>query len=771
MVTRIFWLGVLFCGFWLFGGCHDDLLEQEPVDKMNGLVYLSRSGSVVSENEEMYIKMYIMQGNVIKAVESFSSVKDLNDSELILETGDEYRLLITAEEPDGRGRYQVNLQRGDTVDFDHTVLFSVKDTCVALNKPFYYGVSVPFHSAEGVRERIELKPVVAKLNFEVDAKFLNFSGKLWGGKGVYLNGKPVEGRTLYHVNMAKKTSGTSTAYLQTFYVVGDETGEPNEIRYELEQESRNFMGQVFIEYLQGLSDHIDVVKSGCVYSYYVNKRLYSSNMDAILAVDVYEPLSGIKVKSGIVMMESAGVVKRVSMPVDMGESSVYLPYNFGDFPRGIWRVKEVVLMDSVGREMKKFTMDHEFKIDSKGVPGYNPGGDEWVYITVGKFSWNYSDLKTDGEGTMENPYIVNSPEKFNAIRYIATGEKRYFKQICDIDFSEICAVGGECYNDGEGWIGMGEAGSNVLGDYVSGFTGCYDGGKNRITGLSGRALFNYVINGGEVKEVIIDESCKITDMATLVNYSLGGVISGCVNYATIVGNAGLVGKSKNGKVLYCTNYGTIGSEGLESVGGIVSVGLGKDTIVGCVNEGSVFARKNAGGILSSTGYYTTGGGQGTPLQDHAYEGLIEDCENRGEVSAKENVGGISGLGGFIQNCRNKAGIVSTATVSHLDSTSCVGGIMGKCYQENCAVVECENTGTVSGVKYVGGIVGYFAKHADSYPEEIAGCRNSGYVVGVGLVGGVVGYVNRELIKGSTNTGSVQGRYGYGDIYGELVVED
>ena len=347
MVTRIFWLGVLFCGFWLFGGCHDDLLEQEQVDKMDGFVYLSRSGSIISESEEMYIKMYIIQRNVIKAVESFSSIKDLNDSELILEMGDEYRLLITAEEQEGRGRYQVNLQRGDTVDFDHTVLFSV----------------------EGVQERIELKPVVAKLNFEVDSKFLNFRGKLWGGKGIYLNGKPMEGRTLYHVNMAKETSGASTAYLQTFYVVGDETGETNEIRYELEQESRNFMGQVFVERLQGLSDHIDVVKSGCVYSYYVNKRLYSSNMDAILAVDVYEPLSGIRVKSGIVTMESAGIVKRVSMPVDMGESSVYLPYNFGDFPRGIWRVKEVVLIDSVGKEMKKFSVDYEFKIDSKGVPG------------------------------------------------------------------------------------------------------------------------------------------------------------------------------------------------------------------------------------------------------------------------------------------------------------------------------------------------------------------------------------------------------------------
>ena len=216
MVTRIFWLGVLFCGFWLFGGCHDDLLEQEQVDKMDGFVYLSRSGSIISESEEMYIKMYIIQRNVIKAVESFSSIKDLNDSELILEMGDEYRLLITAEEQEGRGRYQVNLQRGDTVDFDHTVLFSVEDTCVALNKPFYYGVSVPFHSAEGVQERIELKPVVAKLNFEVDSKFLNFRGKLWGGKGIYLNGKPMEGRTLYHVNMAKETSGASRRIYKRF---------------------------------------------------------------------------------------------------------------------------------------------------------------------------------------------------------------------------------------------------------------------------------------------------------------------------------------------------------------------------------------------------------------------------------------------------------------------------------------------------------------------------------------------------------------------------
>jgi len=82
--------------------------------------------------------------------------------------------------------------------------------------------------------------------------------------------------------------------------------------------------------------------------------------------------------------------------------------------------------------------------------------------------------------------------------YTHSCEKRYFKQICDIDFSAICAVGGACYNDGKGWIGMGEAGSNVLGDYMSGFTGCYDGGKNRIIGLRGGALFNYVVNARSI---------------------------------------------------------------------------------------------------------------------------------------------------------------------------------------------------------------------------------------------------------------------------------
>lgn len=75
----------------------------------------------------------------------------------------------------------------------------------------------------------------------------------------------------------------------------------------------------------------------------------------------------------------------------------------------------------------------------------------------------------------------------------------------------------------------------------------------------------------------------------------------------------------------------------EVSGDCKSVGLGKDTIVGCINEG-VFCPKNAGGILSSTGYYD--GETRTPLQDHAYEGFSEDCENRGGVYKKENVGGI-----------------------------------------------------------------------------------------------------------------------------------
>lgn len=768
MITRIIWLSILF--LCVLGGCQRDLLEQEKVNKREGFAYLSRSGNIVSENEEMDITMYIMQGNVIKAVESFSSLQDLNDSELLLEAGNDYRLLITAMEKESY-MYRVNLQKGDTVDFERTVLFAVQDTCSVLNKPFYYGVSPVFNSMEGIQERIELKPVVAKLNFEVASLLTSFSGMLWGGKGIYLNGKPMMSRALYHVNMRKESTDKGETYLNTFYVMGDEAGETNEIRYELTQVKYNYLGQAYTLLQEGLSNEIDVLKSGCVYSYYVDKRVYVSNMQSILILNVYEPIMGFGVKSGVATIESGTIVKKVNCSAFVASSSIQLNCNFGDFPRGIWRVKEIVLSDSLGAEVKTFQLNHEFKIDSKGFHGDNPDGDGWMNMTVGTVSWYYSNPLTDGVGTEDAPYIVDSPEKFDAIRYLASGVKRYFKQSCDIDFSVICAAGGACYNNGKGWIGMGEAGSNALGEYMSGFTGCYDGGKKRIIGLHGGALFNYVVNGGEVKDLIIDGSCEITGMAALINYSVGGVISGCVNYATIVGNAGLVGKSQNGKVLYCTNYGAIGSEELERVGGIVSVGLGKDTIVGCVNEGIVLARKNAGGILASTGYYTTGGGQGTPIRDHAYEGVIEDCENKGKVSAKENVGGISGWGGYILNCRNEAEIVSTATISHLDSTSCVGGIMGKCYQSVCAIVGCENVGKISGTKYVGGITGYYARDNGSRPEKISGCQNSGEIIGVGYVGGIVGYLCTDLVEESTNTGRVQGKYSYGDIYGKFVVEE
>lgn len=72
-------------------------------------------------------------------------------------------------------------------------------------------------------ENQELKPVVAKLNFEVDAKFLNFSGKLWEVRCLF-EWQTGGGRTLYHVNMAKEDVGDINGAFANV-LCGDETGE------------------------------------------------------------------------------------------------------------------------------------------------------------------------------------------------------------------------------------------------------------------------------------------------------------------------------------------------------------------------------------------------------------------------------------------------------------------------------------------------------------------------------------------------------------------
>ena len=136
----------------------------------------------------------------------------------------------------------------------------------------------------------------------------------------------------------------------------------------------------------------------------------------------------------------------------------------------------------------------------------------------------------------------------------------------------------------------------------------------------------------------------------------------------------------------------------------------------------------------------------------------------GNVSAGSNnkIGGIAGFANVysgeisILNCKNDAAI---------SGNKGVGGILGECSgTANALTIQgCVNTGTVTGTNnQVGGIVGNLgAKHT------VSACCNRGNITGMNYVGGIVGQC-AATIEWSYSTGSTKLTSSYsnqGNIYG------
>ncbi len=87
------------------------------------------------------------------------------------------------------------------------------------------------------------------------------------------------------------------------------------------------------------------------------------------------------------------------------------------------------------------------------------------------------------------------------------------------------------------------------------------------------------------------------------------------------------------------------------------------------------------------------------------------------------------------------------------------------------IVNCRNTGTVSGSRYVGGIVGGVLNNC--HIISITNCRNSGSITGsrdyvAGIVGLVNGNAKVDSITNCINEGKINGNGGVGGICGQYV---
>ena len=293
----------------------------------------------------------------------------------------------------------------------------------------------------------------------------------------------------------------------------------------------------------------------------------------------------------------------------------------------------------------------------------------------------------------------------------------------------------DCHNSGNISFNMG--GGGISGENKGTIRCCDNSGS---------------VSGKDFSGGMAGESKTGSEITDCINT---GAISGVKDHAHI---GGIVGNNDKGNIIRCDNEGIIsGSIYIGGIAGANFFGL----VSSCNNSGSIqginianyvggitgsnyhghiYACNNSGDIAS---LLRTGG-----IAGENFFGLIVGCSNSGSVNGKDNIGGVVGGNyGSIKFCRNTQSV--NATGYH------VGGTAG--YSNN-EIIECWNTGEITGNSKVGGVIGYNDK-------DVKNCYNSGNVTATANpVGGVAGY-NEKSLENCYNAGNVTGNGNAGGVSG------
>ena len=224
----------------------------------------------------------------------------------------------------------------------------------------------------------------------------------------------------------------------------------------------------------------------------------------------------------------------------------------------------------------------------------------------------------------------------------------------------------------------------VTATYADEFTGTFDGKGYTVT--TSVPLFNKV-NGATIKNLTVEGA--VTGYAAIASCVTGAnktVFENVINKADVTNTTATL---------------TDGGFGLESTvvpaGGIgFLIYEAKCDFVGCVNEGDVTSDRLSAGIVS---YVYTG------------EVSVSNCKNSGTITG---------------NGDSAAGLVATSATN-----------------STVMIENSENTGSISGAKYVGGIFGSTPTKANSN-LSITKCSNSGAINSTSTrSGGIVGYLKNK----------------------------
>ncbi|WP_455656540.1 GLUG motif-containing protein [Phascolarctobacterium sp.] len=310
--------------------------------------------------------------------------------------------------------------------------------------------------------------------------------------------------------------------------------------------------------------------------------------------------------------------------------------------------------------------------------------------------------------------------------------------------------------------GGGIAGSNGTGSLKGSIINSYNTGavtgNNLLGGITGRndpgSLITASYNTGNVTGIKADGS-GFSQVGGISGYNKGTINGESYNTGSVEG----VGKAVGGIVGY--NYETSDISNVYNTGNVT----GSDYYVGGI------VGYTAGDIVN---VYNTGNIKGTQyvggITGRAQSGKIENSWNTGKITGSHYLGGIAGYSAdIISESYNEGEIIGTGSSQYL------GGIIG--YAKD-TLSNVHNTGNVSGgVYYLGGIAGFTVSDiVDAYNKgsignngakqvggiagqskgaRVTGCWNSGMITGIQSLGGIVGY-NSSEISNSYNEGDITG---------------
>lgn len=287
-----------------------------------------------------------------------------------------------------------------------------------------------------------------------------------------------------------------------------------------------------------------------------------------------------------------------------------------------------------------------------------------------------------------------------------------------------------------------------------------------------------IIEGCEVTggSVSASGSMEVSSVGGIAGCS-DGTLRDCSNSASVtgkntfnlekkeevsLGSGGVVGSNKH-LVEGCSNSGSVTGNGLFT-GGVVGYNTTNGTLNGTIsashNTGAVKGEQYVGGVVGN---------------NHT---VVEDCYNTGEVtSTGDYAGGLVGRNTyyFFGTSQEWKGKISTSyNTGAVSGGSYVGGVAGY----NCVTVaQCFNTGNVTGAEnYTGGVVGCndfvvienynvpeLGNVVKKYAGETQNTYNAGAVTGVNYVGGVVGEQQGGKVEEQKKGGTCAYSHNYGNV--------